>query len=183
MHAWERVAYLKLKSLIPTGIVQTLPWVSYSKTADDNSYIDSAWYNDIIPDHKTLPKSELPRYVAFNTPPSDSRRSSHLPRGPPPPSSPFLLLPPAATSPAPPSPLSPSLLTPTSLGSSRSSTISESRSSVGKSSPSKKPLLSSLDASMQSSMLPDWELLLWGESWTRSACLSEDRPFWLELLG
>ncbi|KAL7409162.1 FAD dependent oxidoreductase [Mrakia frigida] len=60
VHAWERIAYLKLKSLIPTGIVQTLPWVSYSKTADDNSYIDSAWYNDLIPDHKTLPKSELP---------------------------------------------------------------------------------------------------------------------------
>lgn len=44
VHAWERVAYVKLKSLIPSGIVRTLPWVSLSLTEDDNrEEIEDAW--------------------------------------------------------------------------------------------------------------------------------------------
>ncbi|KAL7413857.1 FAD dependent oxidoreductase [Mrakia frigida] len=60
VQSWERIGFLKLKSLIPSGLVRSLPWVAYSKTEDDNSYIDTAWYNDLIPDHKTIPKNELP---------------------------------------------------------------------------------------------------------------------------
>jgi len=60
VQAWERAGFVMLKSLIPSGIVRSLPWVAYSKTEDDNSYIDTAWYDDLIPDHKTIPKNELP---------------------------------------------------------------------------------------------------------------------------
>lgn len=57
---WERVTYQKLKSLIPTGLTRELKWVDYWKDDQDISYINTAWYNDLIPSHRTTPPSELP---------------------------------------------------------------------------------------------------------------------------
>ncbi|CED84920.1 D-aspartate oxidase [Phaffia rhodozyma] len=61
-NAWEEATYLKLKSLIPTGLVMKIPSKRYflEDVSDD---IEAEWYRDLVEDFRVIPKEELPEGV------------------------------------------------------------------------------------------------------------------------
>ena len=65
--AWERVAFRKLQSLIPTGLVMKLPsrrYFKYDATAD----FEQDWFKDLVGDWRVLAKDELPECVLARLP-------------------------------------------------------------------------------------------------------------------
>jgi hypothetical protein len=46
--------------MIPSGLVGELKWRDYWLDDTDTRYIETAWYNDLIPDHRLMTKEEVP---------------------------------------------------------------------------------------------------------------------------
>lgn len=60
--AWEEIAYRKLKSLIPTGLVMQLPSKRFFKY-DANEELEKDWFKELVDDWHIIPKNELPECV------------------------------------------------------------------------------------------------------------------------
>ncbi|CED84830.1 D-aspartate oxidase [Phaffia rhodozyma] len=59
---WETMSYPKLKELGKLGLTSPLKWIDYSLDPEsDNSWVNDAFYNSFIPDHKITPKNQLPK--------------------------------------------------------------------------------------------------------------------------